>query len=98
MAVELPTAFIYFGAISAILAARPAAALEISLLTIYNALFVAPLVAFLALRRLAGARADRWISSGQARIRYAGQVALACVAGGAGTVFLVIGVNGLSGL
>src|SRR5436305_9513078 len=33
MAIELPTAFMYFGAISAILAARPSAALEISLLT-----------------------------------------------------------------
>ncbi len=95
MAVELPTAFMYFGAISAILAARPAAPLEISLVTMYSALFVAPLVGLLAFRRLAGARADRWIASGQARLRYAGQVALTGVAGVAGVALLAIGLDGL---
>ncbi len=41
MAIELPTAFIYFGAISAILAAHPGVPLEISLIIMYNAVFVA---------------------------------------------------------
>ena len=54
MAIELPTAFMYFGAISAILAARLAAPLEISLVVVYNGLFVAPLVVLLVVRRLAG--------------------------------------------
>jgi hypothetical protein len=85
----------YFGVISAILAAHPAAPLELSLLVIYNALFVAPLVAFLAIRRLIGVRADRWIASAQARLRYAGQVALTGVAGAAGAVLLALGLNGL---
>ncbi len=95
MAIELPTAFMYFGAISAILAARPAAPVELSLLVIYNALFVAPLIAFLALRRLAGARADQWISSMQTRLRYLGQVALTAVAAAAGAALLAVGLNGL---
>src|SRR5437588_2291250 len=43
MAVELPTAFMYFGAISAVIAARPPAPAEIFLLITYNAVFVAPL-------------------------------------------------------
>jgi cytochrome c biogenesis protein CcdA len=44
MAVELPTAFMYFGAISAVLASHPARLAEILLLALYNALFVAPLL------------------------------------------------------
>jgi cytochrome c biogenesis protein CcdA len=95
MTIELPTAFMYFGAISAILAARPPASIQISLLVTYNALFVAPLVALLAVRRLAGARADRWIASAGGRLRYLGQLALTGVAGAAGAMLLAIGLNGL---
>ena len=95
MAIELPTAFPYFGAISAILAARAVAPLEVSLLLVYNVLFVVPLMAFLAFRRLAGDRADTWIASGQTRLRYLGQVALSGVAAVAGAAFLAIGLNGL---
>ncbi len=98
MAIELPTAFMYFGAISAILAARPAAPVEISLLGAYNALFVAPLVAFVAIRRLAAVRArrwERWIASAEVRLRYVGQLALAGVASTAGAALLAIGVTGL---
>jgi cytochrome c biogenesis protein CcdA len=95
MAVELPTAFMYFGAISAILAARLAAPAEISLLITYNALFVAPLVAFGAVRRVAGHRGDRWIASAEAQLRRVGQLALACLAGAGGSVLLTIGLAGL---
>lgn len=95
MAIELPTAFMYFGAISAILAARPAAPLEISLLAAYNALFVAPLVALLAVSRFATVRSDRWIRSAEERLRYAGQAALSGVAAVAGTALLAIGLSGL---
>lgn len=95
MAIELPTAFMYFGAISAILAARPAAPLEISLLAAYNTLFIAPLVVLLAVRRLAGVRVDRWIASAEARLRYAGQVALSGVAALTGAALLAIGLSGL---
>ncbi|MBV9839696.1 MAG: GAP family protein [Solirubrobacterales bacterium] len=95
MAVELPTAFMYFGAISAILAARLAAAAEVSLLLVYNLLFVAPLIALLAVRRLAGHRGDRWIAGAQERLRAVGQLVLACVAGAAGSALLTIGVGGL---
>jgi cytochrome c biogenesis protein CcdA len=95
MTIELPTAFMYFGAISAILAARPPVSLQISLLIAYNALFVAPILALLAVRRLAGPRADRWIASAAGRLRCLGQVALTGVAGAAGALLLTIGLSGL---
>lgn len=95
MAVELPTAFMYFGVISAILAAHPAAPFEISLLTVYNAIFVAPLAAFIAIRRLAGARTDRWIASAEDRLRYAGRLALTSIAAIAGAALLGLGLTGL---
>jgi hypothetical protein len=95
MAIELPTAFMYFGASSAILAARPVAPLEISLLAGSNALFIAPLVALLAVRRLAGARVERWSTSAEVRVRYVGQLALSGAAALAGTALVAIGLSGL---
>ncbi len=95
MAIELPTAFMYFGAISAMLAARASVPLEISLLIVYNVLFVAPLLGFLALRRIAGNRADRWIAGAEAKVHRGAQLALTGAAGAAGAALLTIGVAGL---
>lgn len=95
MAVELPTAFIYFGAISAVLAARVSTAAGIVLLIGYNAVFVAPLVAIALIRRYAGVSADRWLIAASGRMRYAGQVALAAVAASFGIALVAIGVSGL---
>lgn len=95
MALELPTAFMYFGAISAVLTARPPAVVEIVLLIAYNAVFVAPLVALVLIQRYAGARADRWLTAANARMRYVGQVALAGVASSSGIALIAIGVSGL---
>ncbi len=95
MAVELPTAFMYFGVISAILAAHPAVPLELSLLAAYNALFVAPLIVLLAVRRLGGARVEQWIASAETRVRHVGQLALSSATALAGAALLAIGVSGL---
>jgi len=95
MAIELPTAFMYFGAISAILAAHPATPLEIALLVAYNALFVAPLVVLLAAARIAGARTERWVATASGRVRYLGRIALTGVIGAAGATLLAFGVTGL---
>ena len=95
MVIVLPTAFMYFGAISAILSARPAAPVEVVLLITYNALFAAPLVAILAVRRLAGGHAEQWIASGEAIVRRAGRVVLAGVASSAGAALLALGLAGL---
>jgi cytochrome c biogenesis protein CcdA len=95
MAVELPTAFMYFGAISAVLVAHPPAAAQIVLLIAYNAVFVAPLCALVLIRRYAGASGDRWLAAANARMRHVGQVAIAAVAGIGGIALMSIGVSGL---
>jgi len=95
MAIELPTAFMYFGVISAILAAHQAAPAEFALVVAYNVLFVAPLIALLAIRRWGGERVDGWITSAESRVRYVGQLALSGVAALAGAALLAIGLSGL---
>jgi cytochrome c biogenesis protein CcdA len=95
MAVELPTAFIYFGAISAVLAAHQGAAAEVSALLVYNALFVTPLVAIAALRRFAGDGVERWLASGSERVIAFGQLLLTGLTGCAGALLLILGVTGL---
>lgn len=49
-AVELPTAFVYFGAVSAILSSGTGEGVSVALVVGYNALFVLPLVAIIVLR------------------------------------------------
>ncbi len=95
MAVELPTAFMYFGAISAILAAHPAPLAEVSLLVIYNALFLAPLLAIIVIRRFAGMRAERWLARAWERLLSFGQLLLAGLTGSAGVALVIIGLSGL---
>jgi len=95
MVVELPSAFMYFGAISAILSAHAVIALRLSLLLTYNLLFVAPLVAILSVRLLAGERADGWLAAGDRWLRGAGQLALAGACSAAGVVLVALGLSGL---
>jgi cytochrome c biogenesis protein CcdA len=54
MAVELPTAFPYFAGLLAIVESRRAAVTEVALVLLYNFVFVAPLVALLALVAVGG--------------------------------------------
>jgi cytochrome c biogenesis protein CcdA len=94
MVVELPTAFIYFGAISAVLASHRGAAGEVSMLLVYNAVFVAPLVLIVVLRRFAGDGVERWLASGSDRVIAFGQLLLTGLTGCAGAVLLILGVTG----
>jgi cytochrome c biogenesis protein CcdA len=95
MAVELPSAFMYFGAISAVLASHRAIPIKISLVIVYNALFVTPLIVLIAASRLAGDRTERWVASAGGRLRYLGAVTLTGVAGVAGAALLTLGLGGL---
>jgi hypothetical protein len=95
MVIELPTAFIYFGAIAAIVAAHPPAPGAVALVVLYNVLFVAPLIGLLVARRVLGPRADVWIAQMEARLAHIGQVVLTGVAGIGGAALLTIGVAGL---
>jgi len=60
-AAELPTALPYFAAIAAIVSAGPALTTQVALVGVFNAAFVAPLLAIAVLRRVAGVRALRTI-------------------------------------
>jgi cytochrome c biogenesis protein CcdA len=95
MVVELPTAFMYFGAISAVLASHPIAPVRVALLITYNAVFVSPLVAIHLIRRLAGERAELWLASSRERLLGLGQLVLAIITSGAGAGLTWLGVSGL---
>lgn len=94
-AVELPTAFMYFGAVSAILASHFSGPAEVSLVAAYNVLFVLPLLAILGLRMLAGERAERRLVNTGAWLRRAAPLALAAIACGGGVVLAGLGAGGL---
>jgi cytochrome c biogenesis protein CcdA len=86
MAVELPTAFPYFAAIAAIVAAGRSPIDDVVLLVAFNTAFVSPLVAVLLLRSLSGARVTRSLEAFRSWLQHAAPVllpALALVAGGA---------------
>jgi cytochrome c biogenesis protein CcdA len=93
--IEFPTAFMYFGAVSAILVADPAAPVQVALVIAYNALFVLPLVVLLAVRLHAGERAERRVAAARARLRDDAPRIVAAVAGAAGTVLASLGAGGL---
>jgi cytochrome c biogenesis protein CcdA len=95
MAVELPTAFVYFAAISALLAAHQPSLAKVALLVAYNCLFVLPLLVILGVRRLAGPRAEEWLAGVRERVVGFGQLLLAGVTGVAGVALVIIGVVGL---
>jgi len=61
MLVELPTAVPYFAVIAAIVASGDHALTQIGLLGIFNAAFIAPLVAMLLVRALANERGGRML-------------------------------------
>jgi cytochrome c biogenesis protein CcdA len=94
MVLELPTAFVYFGAITAILAARPAAPGAVALVLVYNVCFVVPLLAILAVSRLAGSRAEEWLRLAEDWLRRFGRVAIGGVAAVLGTALLALGAGG----
>ena len=58
MLIELPTAFPYFAVIAAIVGSERQVATQIALLVLFNAIFVAPLVAITAARSLMHDRVD----------------------------------------
>jgi cytochrome c biogenesis protein CcdA len=59
IAIELPTAFPYFAAITAILGAADDTPAQLSLLALYNLCFILPLLVVLITLLLAGERADQ---------------------------------------
>jgi hypothetical protein len=91
-AIELPTAFIYFGAISAILASDSGFASRVMLIVAYNLLFVLPLLAIVAARALGP---DVRFGTLRGWLWRAGPVALSAVVAVGGTALLAVGLEGM---
>ena len=98
MAVELPTAFPYFAAIAAIVAADVSPVKEALYLVLFNVCFVLPLLAILLTLELAGSRAQDLLARGRAKLEVRWPVTLAVVALLAGLFVTLLGVTGLAGL
>lgn len=96
MAAELPTALPYFAVLLAIAGSGRGRATQISLVLLFNAVFVAPLVVILLVRRLAGQRGLGWLERRrQALERRAGE-AVAILVTLIAVILIAVGAVGLS--
>jgi len=93
--VELPTAFPYFAVVAAVIGSDLSLTRQFVLIVIFNAAFIAPLVAITALRRLAGPRAERPLASVRAWLdRHTGAL-VAAVTAVLAVALLLVGAVGL---
>ncbi len=96
MAVELPTALPYFAVIAAVTGSGRTLAIQVALILLFNVMFVAPLVAVLLVRQLAGPRAVEALARARERVeQHAGILGPALVLLIA-LILLAIGIVGLS--
>lgn len=96
MALELPTALPYFAVLVAIAGSGRARTTQISLVLLFNAVFVAPLFAILLVRRLAGQRGLDWLERQRYVIeRHAGE-AVAILVLLVAVILIVVGAVGLA--
>jgi cytochrome c biogenesis protein CcdA len=96
-ALDLPTAFPYFGAIAVIVAADAPLAAQPLLLGMFNALYVLPLLLILAARIVLGSRARAAMASGSAAVQRLAAPLLAGAAGIAGVALVIRGAQGMLG-
>jgi cytochrome c biogenesis protein CcdA len=94
--VELPTAFPYFAAIAAIVAADVHPLKAILLILLFNACFLLPLLAIVATLTFAGDRAQRMLASGRDFLQQRWPVVLAGLALVAGAFVVFLGATGIA--
>jgi cytochrome c biogenesis protein CcdA len=94
-AVELPTAFPYFGLIAAIVSSGLDDFQQFTLLAIFNFVFVLPLLAIALTLALRGAGAARMLGQATRLLERHWPQALAGVLGVIGAVVILLGVTGL---
>lgn len=94
-AVELPTAFPYFGLIAAIVSSRVNDFQQFVLLVVFNAVFVLPLVAIAVMLAVRGSAAVRMLIHARRILERRWPEALAGVLGVLGVVVALFGVTGL---
>jgi len=95
-AVEFPTAFPYFAAITAIVGSGQPVLRQIILILIFNVLFITPLLGMIAILTFAGADAYRVLSAGRAWLERHWPLALAVLALAAGIFVTLLGVTGFA--
>ena len=96
-AVDLLTAFPYFGALGAIVSSGLNLVEQVLLLVVFNALYVLPLLAVMVAHALYGERAEAFLARGRATIERLSPVVLSLLTLGAGVALVVRGVSGLAG-
>lgn len=94
-AVELPTAFPYFGLIAAIVSSRVNDLQQFIVLLVFNFVFVLPLVAIALTLALRGEGAARVLKRARLALERRWPEALAWVLGVVGVVVVLLGVSGL---
>lgn len=94
-ALELPTAFPYFAAISAILVSHTGIVGKVLLVALFNLCFVFPLLVVAATLWLAGSHAEPMLARARRAMRHRWPRLLAGLALGAACVSLLVGVTGL---
>jgi cytochrome c biogenesis protein CcdA len=95
MAVELPTAFPYFGAVAAIVGSTLNDAQQFLLLGIFNLVFVLPLLAIALALVVRGRRANAVLVRARELLERHWPQMLACLLGALGAVVVLLGVTGL---
>jgi cytochrome c biogenesis protein CcdA len=95
-AVELPTAFPYFAAITAIVGSGFGPARQLLLLVLFNVCFVLPLLGIVGTLWLRGDQADRMLSIGRDFLQRHWPVVLAGLALLAGVFVTLLGITGLT--
>jgi cytochrome c biogenesis protein CcdA len=96
MLVELPTAFPYFAVIAAVVGSDAGVATQVALLVLFNVLFVAPVLAILALRALTAGRGDRAIELVRAWLHRYAAVLIPALLALLGVGLIVVGGEGLA--
>jgi cytochrome c biogenesis protein CcdA len=94
-AIELPTAFPYFGAIAAIVGSGRSVVEQVFLLLVFNVCFVLPLLGIIAVLEFAGERAEPILSRARVWLQQHWPVLLATAACLAGGVAIVLGATRL---
>ena len=96
-AVELPTAFPYFAAIAAIIAADVDPAQSLILLLLFNVCFILPLLGMIGTLTFAGDRSERMLAVGREFLQRHWPAVLAGLALVAGLFIVFLGASGFAG-
>ena len=96
MAVELPTALPYFAVIAAVAGSGRAVTTQVGLILLFNLVFVAPLLAVLAIRQLAGTRGVDWLVTARERLERHAELLVPALVLLVSVILIAIGAVGLA--